>query len=322
MSFIVSLGMKKICVLASGGVAPGMNPCIESVVRYALQSGMVAVGALGGYDGLVKGEFMPLTPQNALDISHKGGSILRCGRSEEFRTEAGFKKALATIKKNNFCAVVVIGGNGSMRGVSDLDKAGVPVVGIPATIDNDVAFTKHSIGFSSAVEEATRLIDHLRLAMHAFGRDHMVEMMGRNCADIAETVGVAVFAEIIDTVENRHTPQQIADIFAAHRKAGRISSVAIMQEKKSADVLTQASSDLKFFQDVAKITGLDMVRQTTLGHMQTGTPPSARDRYLAHSYGRYAIDLLNRGESGIVVGIVSDKMQCCQVGSRAIPVKD
>ena len=298
---------KRIVVLASGGDAPGMNACLEAIFREGTRLGYNLLGAIGGYDGLVLERFIQLTPANATGIARETGCVLHTSRSEAFMTEEGLKKAINNLNKHRVSAVVILGGNGSLKGAYDrLDINGVPVIGIPSTIDNDVFFTQNSLGFSSACEESVRLVDNLTGTMQTSGMDHVVKMMGRHCSNLADFVGATVFADIIDTEDNRHTSTQVANIFAANRKAGKISSMMIKQEKKCQTPITEAVITLKFLEDLKDAGGQSNVRLTTLGHLQRGAPPSARDRWLGVNYGKKAIEQIEANQTGVAIGLVGD----------------
>lgn len=305
---------KKICVLASGGDAPGMNACVESVFHNATARGYTIYGAIAGYNGLVKDDIVFLTrdchPEKkyavATNIGHLSGCVLNCGRSEEFTTQAGFNKALAVIKKHRFDALVILGGNGSLNGAERLTKAGIPTIAIPATIDNDVAFTGNSLGFSSAMEECVRLIDNLSATMQTNDRDHIVQLMGRYCSDLAVMVGAATFATIVDTIDARHSPAEVAEIFKLSRSRGRTSNLMVMQEKKNIDVATEAMETASYLQELAQLTGETHVRMTTLGHLQRGAAPSGRDRWLASFYGERAVNSISANQFGVAIGMVRD----------------
>lgn len=300
--------MKKICILASGGDAPGMNACVESVFLSASRHGFETYGAIAGYHGLVKNEIIRLAPANATNISHLTGCVLKCGRSEEFTTPAGFDTALATIRGHGFVCVVVLGGNGSMRGAQKLHASGIPVVFIPATIDNDVSFSKECLGFSSAAEESVRLVDNLNGTMQTNNRDHVVQVMGWDCPDLANFVGLATFADIVDTNAGRHSPNQVAEVFNNNRKNGKTSNLMIMQEKRSTDIVAEAQDTVNYLGTLTRAVGIGRVRMTTLGHLQRGAVPSARDRWLGNLYGEKAASLIHGGKTGLCITLAGDKI--------------
>ncbi|MCL2851084.1 MAG: 6-phosphofructokinase [Firmicutes bacterium] len=305
---------KKICIIASGGDAPGMNACIEGIVNFA-PSNFKFFGAIGGYDGLVNDNGIILDRTNTSGISHISGCFLKCGRSEEFTTPEGVQKALATIKRHKFDAVIILGGNGSLSGaMKRLEPNGINVIGIPSTIDNDVFFTKNSLGFSSAFEESVRLVDNLNITMRTNNRDHVVQLMGWYCPDLTNSVGLATFADIIDTFDNRHSHAQIAKIWANNRKEGKQSNLMILQETKGKDIHDEAIHSANYLGDLMRAIATEnniesatsRVRMSTLGHLQRGASPSARDRWLGANYAKKALELINAKQFGVAIGLVGD----------------
>ncbi|MCL2755705.1 MAG: 6-phosphofructokinase [Firmicutes bacterium] len=299
---------KKICILASGGDAPGMNACVESVFRFASSRGWQVFGAVGGYDGLVNERIIALVRENATGVGQLTGCFLKAGRSEAFMTVAGQKKAKEVVAKFGFDVVIVLGGNGSFRGAEKLVAQSVNVIGVPSTVDNDVYFTCDSLGFSSAVEESVRLVDMLNGTMQTNDRDHVVQMMGWYEKGLTQMVGEATFADIIDTKDNRHTPKQVIDIFSRNRVNGQLSNLMLMQEKRkgSIDAVAEAYEAVNYLQDLTRLSSGSSIRLNTLGHLQRGAPPSARDRWLGHHYGKKAVELIESGQFGVAVGLVRD----------------
>ena len=304
---------KKICVMASGGDAPGMNACMEACFNYATHLGWQAYVAIMGYDGLVKDNIVLATRDKCNNISHIAGCVYRCGRSESFATPQGFQAAIDTIKRYGFDAVIVIGGNGSFLGLERLKRVGINVIGIPATIDNDVYFTKNSLGFSSACEAITHHIDLIKTTMQTNERDHLVQVMGRDCSDIALTVGVATFANIIDIIERRHTSEEIARIFTEQQELGNLSCLAVVQEKRP-----DAETLLK---DIQVASNNTRVRMDVLGYFQRGASPSCRDRYLGASYGVMAVDLVAAKKFGVGIGLINDDFRIVdlEIANKARP---
>ena len=314
--------MKKICVLASGGDAAGMNACIEAIFNYATQLKWGVFVSPRGYDGLVKGQVIKATRENCTNISHITGFVFSSGRSKEFSESEGVAKAVNTVKKNGFDAVIVLGGNGSFMGASTLKHAGVPVIAIPATIDNDVYFTCNSLGYSSTCEAVVAMIDNLKGTMRSNNRNHIVQLMGRHCSDIALKTGIATFANIVDTSENRYSPEQVAQIFKAQNKAGASSCMMIMQERKSDNAVSEAFESATFLQQVQIAADDETIRTNTLGYLQRGATPSCRDRYLAVNYGILAVDLVRDGTLGMAIGMVDDKFHVMDIDeANAVTVK-
>ena len=316
--------MKRICVLASGGDAPGMNACVEGLYTYAKKRGIEVWAAIGGYDGIVSNNVKMLGDE-VLDISSLTGCILKCGRSTHFMTDTGLKQAIGNIKSNKFDAIVILGGNGSLKGAWDrLHLNGVNVIGIPSTIDNDVNFTDHSLGFDSAVEYSTTLVDNLKGTMQTNNRHQIVEVMGRGSPAVAIKVGIATGADIIDTVHSRHTPQQIAELFT---KSAKPSLLVIMQEVKAPgnDPQAQSQGSSQFLQQVSTAMGTqhDRVRLTVLGHLQRGAKPSAHDRYLGFAYADYAINAIAHDNYNIAVGILknTNTIACVHIEQANTPIE-
>jgi 6-phosphofructokinase 1 len=311
--------VKKICILASGGDAPGMNACMEAVFFKGKELGYEVWVAVSGYDGLIKDEFVLMTAENSCGISQKSGCVFKCSRSARFVTTEGFAKALANFKKHDFEAMIVLGGNGSFYGMGRLKNAGLPVIGIPATIDNDVFFTKHNLGFSSACENAVQMIDILKETMETNDRDHIVQLMGRHCSELTNTVGTATFADIIDVEENRHTPEAVAEIFKKKRRYGKTSCFMIMQEKRYADPATEAIGGAEYLKHLWVASGDSNIRMNTLGHLQRGARPSCRDRYLGVVYGHAAVDCVINKHFGVGIGITNDQISYTEIELSPVP---
>jgi 6-phosphofructokinase 1 len=296
---------KKLCMVASGGDAPGMNACMEAMFNYATHLGYEMYVAIKGYDGLVKNNIVRATREKCNGISHISGCVFRCGRSPEFATTEGFARAIDTVKKHDFAALIVIGGNGTFKGISSLKKAGINVIGIPATIDNDVFFTRNSLGFSSACEAITQNIDMIKATMQTNERNYIVQVMGRDCSEIALNVGVASFANVIDISENRHSPQYVADMFIRQREKGNMSCLCITQENRP-------YGDA-FLEQVQQAAGDKGIRLDHLGYFQRGATPSCRDRYLGASYGVMAIHLVIQNTWGVVIGLINDEFRTMDI---------
>lgn len=297
---------KKILVLASGGDAPGMNACVEGIWTHAQRFGWTIYGG-AGFDALIHQTHRQLGRADATNISHLTGSVFGSGRSKGFKTPEGIAAAVANAKQ--FDAIIVLGGNGSLKGSWEkLTKSGVKVIGIPATIDNDVYFTKNSLGFSSAAEEGTRLVDMLNGTMRTNSRDHIVQLMGWGCADLSNFIGQATFADLIDTADTPHTPAQMAQVFENNRTAGKNGSTIIMQERINKDnrnFITEMHQSVDYWNQLAAFAGDDF-RGHILGHLMRGAKPSARDRWLGFHYGRVAIELVHQNKFGVGIGLVGD----------------
>ncbi|MBR2909548.1 MAG: 6-phosphofructokinase [Clostridia bacterium] len=291
--------MKTIAVLTSGGDAPGMNACIRAITRSALSKGIKVIGVKRGYSGLIDGEFVALTSRSVGNILHTGGTILKTSRCPEFLTKEGFNKALANIKKAKIDGLIVIGGDGSYRGALELAKAGVNVVAIPGTIDNDLHYTDYTLGFDTAVNTIVQLVNNVRDTSLAHDRISVIEVMGAYCGDIALNVGAATGADYIIVPEVKFEPKKLYDRLLQNTKNGKLCSIVILNEKVA------GAGELATM--IAKNTGLD-VRPLVVAHIQRGGTPTADDRIMAVKFGAKAVELLVSGNSGQAIGIYADKV--------------
>ena len=221
---------KRIAVLTSGGDAPGMNACIRSIVRNGIYNGFEMVGVIKGYNGLITNEMVPMDNRSVGNIINRGGTILRTARCLEFKTEEGMNTAMENIKKNNICGVVVIGGDGSFRGCRDLTQRGVPAIGIPGTIDNDLAYTDFTLGFDTAVNTALDAIAKIRDTMASHDRVSIIEVMGNKCGDIALYAGLCGGAEYIIVPELEWSFEALCDKLESSKKSGKTSSIVVVAE--------------------------------------------------------------------------------------------
>lgn len=292
--------MKKIGVLTSGGDSPGMNAAIRAVVRAGIYNGLKVVGIKQGYSGLINGEIEDMGLSSVADIIHKGGTILRTARSEEFRTEKGLRKALNVIDIFGIDGIVVIGGDGSFRGAEVLSNSGVATIGIPGTIDNDLAYTDYTIGFSTAVDTVLYAISNIRDTSSSHGRASIVEVMGRNCGDIALYAGLAGGAESILVPEVKHSVDEICKRLIQGRNRGKLHSIIIVAEG-----VIESSYELA--KEIEEKTGIE-TKITILGHIQRGGIPVAFDRLLASRMGGRAVDLLLENKSGRVIGMKGNEI--------------
>ncbi|MDO4552952.1 MAG: 6-phosphofructokinase [Bacillota bacterium] len=292
--------MKKIGVLTSGGDAPGMNAAVRAVTRGAIYNGMEVYGIARGYEGLIYGEIRPLSISSVGDIIHRGGTMLKTDRSPDFMTPAGFQRALNMLESFGLEAVVTIGGDGTMRGALELTKAGVTTVGLPGTIDNDLAYTDFTIGFDTAVNTVLSAISNIRDTSSSHGRSTVIEVMGRDCGDIALYAGLCGGADVI------LIPEEEVDINAVCRKVmegknrGKTSNIIVVAEGVDAD-----SQELA--KDVTERTGLE-TRAVVLGYIQRGGSPTAKDRMLASRMGYRAVELLMPGGGGRAVGVRGEEI--------------
>ncbi len=293
--------IKKIGLLTSGGDCSGMNACIRSVVRCAIFHGLEVAGIIKGYQGLIDGQLNLLDRRSVSNILGSGGTILKTARSAEFKTAAGQKKARDIVKANALDGLIVIGGNGSFRGAHALwRRHKVPVIGIPATIDNDISGTDSTIGEDTAVNTALYAIDKIRDTATSLERIFVVEVMGRDSGYIALQAGLAGGAEDIIIPERRYDiGKMCADIRAGHKK-GKISWIIVVAEG--------AASATDVAKKISRRTGLE-TRVTVLGHIQRGGSPSADDRVLATQLGARAVEFLIAGQTDKMTGVVDNDIK-------------
>jgi 6-phosphofructokinase 1 len=292
--------VKRIGVLTSGGDAPGMNAAIRSVVRSALKRNIECVGIRRGWNGLITGDIFPMNSSSVSGIINRGGTVLYTARSEEFRTEAGQKKAAATCKLFGLDGIVAIGGDGTFRGAQDLSKCGVSVVGIPGTIDNDIVCTDYTIGFDTASNTAVECIDRIRDTMQSHERCSVVEVMGRHAGYLALYVGMSVGATAVLVPEEKYDfNAHVAEKIRRARLSGKTNFMIVVAEG--------AASAVEVGQEIEKELGLDP-RVTILGHIQRGGAPTAKDRVMATRMGYEAVRILAAGKTNRVICAKNDKI--------------
>lgn len=290
--------MKKIAVLTSGGDAPGMNAAVRAVVRSALHEGMEVFGVVRGYNGLIKGELIPMNLRSVSDIIHRGGTVLYTARSPEFCTEEGMQKAVETCHKNGIEGVVVVGGDGSFKGARDLTAHGIPCIGLPGTIDNDISCCDETIGYDTAMNTIVEMVDKLRDTSQSHDRCSVVEVMGRRAGWLALNAGIAVGATSILVPEVPYDFQKdIVDRMQATARTGKHHFIIIVAEG--------VGHVQELAEKIEEATGVE-TRATVLGHVQRGGSPTARDRVLASRMGNYAVRLLQQGKENRVVAIQND----------------
>ena len=286
--------VRTIGVLTSGGDAPGMNAAIRAVVRRALAKGLKVRGIRRGYHGLLKEEIIDLTARDVSDIVQRGGTILQTARCKTMRTEEGQQKAAAICKKYGIDGLVVIGGDGSFAGAQKLANLGVNTIGVPGTIDLDIACTDYTIGFDTAVNTAMEAIDKLRDTSESHERCSIVEVMGRTAGHIALWTGIASGAEYILTTEEYHGDiQRIINKIQDRRRIGKKNHIIVNAEGIG------NSAEMAKVIEIA--TGVE-TRATVLGHIQRGGNPTCKDRVFASAMGAKAVELLCEGKSNRVVG--------------------
>ena len=284
----------KIAVLTSGGDAPGMNAAIRAVVRTGIAKGYEVYGVRRGYNGILNKEIDLLTFHDVSEKLQHGGTFLFTARSAEFREEAGKKKAAEICKEMGIETIVVIGGDGSFTGAKNLSKYGVNVIGLPGTIDLDIAYTEYTIGFDTAVNTAMEAIDKLRETSNSHERCSVVEVMGRSAGYIALWCGIANGAEEILLPEKfDNNFDKLIEEIKKNREAGMTHQIIVNAEGIG------HSNELA--ERIEKETGIE-TRATILGHFQRGGSPTARDRVYASVMGAYAVDCIEKGKKNRLIG--------------------
>lgn len=300
--------MRRIGVLTSGGDAPGMNACIRAVVKAAKVNNIETIGIYEGYKGLMEGNMKVLTTNYVDDIVELSGTVLKSARSKLFKTEEGLKLAKEQADKNGIEGLIVIGGDGSFRGACDVEKYGLPVIGIPGTIDNDIAGTEFSIGADTAVNIVTDTIskihDTARSLIVDTPRVFLVEVMGRGCGYIAATSAIAGGADYCIVPEMPYDVNEMCAHLQRKFENGKVYSVVIVAEG--------AISVYELKKEVDSILNID-ARASVLGHLQRGGAPTAFDRFIASQMGVKAVELLLEGKTNRMVGIVAGKAVDCDI---------
>lgn len=291
--------MKTIGILTSGGDAPGMNAAIRAIARTAFANGLRVKGIRNGFDGLIKGDIYEMNISSVADIVHKGGTILGSARSLEFKTKEGQDKAMEIIKNFDIDGIVVLGGDGSFQGANVLHERGIKTIGIPCTIDNDMGYTDWTIGFDTAVETCKEAISKLRDTSSSHGRGNVVEVMGRNCGDIALYAGVAGGAESILVPEVPVDMEQVISRVQRGKVRGKLHHIVVVAEG-----IGNPQNIAKEIQDK---TGVE-TKLTILGHVQRGGSPALRDAIMASEMGVKAVELLMEGKSSLAIGIKGGKI--------------
>lgn len=289
----------RVGILTSGGDAPGMNAAIRAVVRACLFKGIEVFGIMQGYDGLLNDEIEQMNISSVADIIHRGGTILRTARNEEFKTDEGRAKGYEVLKKHDIDALVVIGGDGTLTGGFRFSQqTGIKVYGLPGTIDNDLGYTDSTIGFDTAVNTAVNAVGNIRDTSSSMGRTTVIEVMGRNCGDLALYTGLAGGAENILIPERAYDIDKIAGEIMAGVARGKLHSIIIKAE--GVDISTKDLARL-----LEEKTGYE-TRTVLLGYIQRGGCPTARDRVLASRLGFAAAELVESGAESSAIGIRGD----------------
>lgn len=305
----MSKKINKIAVLTSGGDSPGMNAAVRSVVRTCAYHNIECLGVYRGYEGLIEADFEPMNARSVRDIINRGGTILKSARSMRFKTPEGRKQAYDNLVKEGVDAMVLIGGDGTFTGGLVFNKEyDFPVIGIPGTIDNDIAGTDFTLGYDTALNTAVEAIDKIRDTASSHNRLFFIEVMGRDVGHIALNAGIGAGAEQIMIPEESIGIARLLESLERSRKSGKLSSIVIVAE---GDKTGKNVFELKDYIDDLN-EGYD-VRVMVLGHMQRGGSPTCFDRVLASRMGVKAVESLMEGKSNFMVGTVHDKMTLCPI---------
>lgn len=291
--------IKRIGVLTSGGDAPGMNPAIRAVVRAGIDAGFEVYGIRDGYLGMHQDRIQKMNALDVVEIINRGGTILGTSRFTAFEEESVRKEAIDNLKKHDIDALVVIGGDGSYMGALKLSQMGMPCIGVPGTIDNDVHGTDYTIGFDTAFNTVVECMDRLKDTSSSHKRVSIVEIMGRHCGDLAMHAGVASGADFAIIPEKEFNKEDLFNkISTAFSQGKRYGLVALCEHVVNVENLAQ---------EVETFTGIEC-RATVLGHLQRGGKPSAQDRLLGSRLGGYAVELLKNNIINKCVGLVDNKL--------------
>ncbi|MEX0884259.1 MAG: 6-phosphofructokinase [Cyclobacteriaceae bacterium] len=296
--------MKKIAVFTSGGDSPGMNACVRAVVRTGLYHKVDVYSIMYGYDGMIKGDIKKMHSHSVSNILQRGGTILKSARSEAFRTKEGRKKAFEELRKNEIEGMVAIGGDGTFTGAKIFfEEFGIPTVGCPGTIDNDIFGTDYTIGFDTAVNTALEAIDKIRDTAAAHDRIFFIEVMGRDSGYIAIECGIGGGAELVMVPETTTTIEDVVKSLKGLRKTKTSSIVVVAEgdeEGGAAKIMEKVKNQFKGEEKEFKVT--------TLGHIQRGGSPTAKDRILGSRSGMAAVEGLLNGKSNCMAGIINDQV--------------
>lgn len=293
-------GKKVIGVLTSGGDSPGMNAAVRAVVRSALSAGFRVMGIKRGYSGLIHGDIFEMNLRSVSDIIHRGGTILYTARCPEFKYEEGLQQAKKVCLDYGIDAIVVIGGDGSFRGASDLSVRGIPCIGIPGTIDNDIACSEYTIGYDTAMNTAMDMIDKIRDTAQSHDRCSVIEVMGRRAGYIALNTGIACGATTILIPELEYdVDRDIIEKMLKTQKTGKKHFIILVGEG--------IGNVENIAKEIEEKTGVES-RATVLGHVQRGGSPTLRDRVVASLMGSYAVDLIAEDKGDMVVALKGEKV--------------
>lgn len=296
--------IKKIGVLTSGGDAPGMNAAIRSIVRYGIKNNLEVYGIYDGYKGLVEDRIVKLEHKDVADMLEKGGTFLGTARLPEFKEIETRKLAVQILKKHGIDALVCIGGDGTYMGALKLSELGIPCIGVPGTIDNDIASTEYTIGFDTALNTIVDAIDKLRDTCSSHQRCSVVEVMGRYCPDLAIRAAICCGAEYVITKTDDYNPDDLVAQLNKEAKDGKTFAIVVVAEHtinvKEIEALLDNNTPYE-------------TRATVLGHIQRGGRPSAFDRVLASRLGAYAVQLLMDGKTGVCVGVKGENLTAMDI---------
>lgn len=291
--------MKRLAILTSGGDCSGMNAVIRAAARTAIANDVEMIGYRKGYAGLMKNDFIKLDSRAVSGVLQRGGTFLQSARSPEFRTEEGRKKALENLMKEKVDGLIVIGGDGSLTGALALDKMGFPVIGIPGSIDNDIAYTDMSLGVDTALNNILYAVDCIKDTASSHDRAFIVEVMGRNSGYLASTAAIATGAEFAIIPEVELDLTEMCHQLRRRYEEGRTNALIIMAEGAGqAQLIAEGIKDAVGFE----------TRVTVLGHYQRGGAPTVFDRLLGSRFGKKAVELLLTGTKGVMVGLAANSL--------------
>ncbi|MGM0582054.1 MAG: 6-phosphofructokinase [Bacteroidota bacterium] len=295
--------MKKVAIMTSGGDAPGMNACVRAAVRGAIYHGIEIYGIYRGYDGMIEGDIVKMNSHSVSNIIQKGGTILKSARSEEFKTKEGRKKAYNELQKLDIEGLITIGGDGTFTGAKIFyDEYGIPTVGAPGTIDNDLYGTDYTIGFDTAVNTALGAIDKIRDTADSHNRLFFIEVMGRDSGYIAIRSGIGGGAELVMVPETSTSIKEVISTLQEGWARHKTSSIVVVAEGD------EEGNAMEIAEKVKKHISQKDIKVSILGHIQRGGSPSAQDRILASRLGLGALEGLMKGEKNVMAGIINDKL--------------
>lgn len=295
--------MKKVAIMTSGGDAPGMNACLRAAVRGAVYHGVEIYGIYRGYDGMIEGDIVKMNSHSVSNIIQKGGTILKSARSEAFKTKEGRKKAYDELQKFGIEGLITIGGDGTFTGAKIFyDEYGIPTVGAPGTIDNDLYGTDYTIGFDTAVNTALGAIDKIRDTADSHNRLFFIEVMGRDSGYIAIRSGIGGGAELVMVPETSTSIKEVISTLQEGWARHKTSSIVVVAEGD------EEGNAMEIAEKVKKEINQKDIKVSILGHIQRGGSPSAQDRILASRLGLGALEGLMKGEKNVMAGVINDKL--------------